>query len=69
MPATRACIVPGPYQLTVSPSFPVINAQSEIIPRARGPFTEQQFSSELPSRAWNTISWALALRTPSMGVL
>ena len=46
-----------------------ITAQSLIMPRPRAPFTLQQFSSGAPSRAWNTMSCALALRTPSIGVL
>src|SRR4029453_2436502 len=39
------------------------------MPSPRGPFPEQQFNSGEPSRAWNTISCADALRTPSIGVL
>src|SRR5688572_13462819 len=42
---------------------------SPTAPSPRGPFTEQQFSSGLPARAWKTISWAEALRSPSIGVL
>ena len=39
------------------------------LPEPRGPLTEQQLSSGLPARAWKTMSWADALRSPSIGVL
>ena len=46
-----------------------MTAQSLSMPNPRGPFTEQQFSSGVPSRAWNAMWWADATRTPSIGVL
>src|SRR5688572_18129013 len=58
-----------PNQFTASTSLPTITPHSPIAPSPRGPLTEQQFSSGLPARAWNTISWADALRSPSIGVL
>src|SRR5688500_15485206 len=61
--------VEGPYQLMMSPLPERISPQSLIIPNPRAPLTEQQFSSGLPARAWNTMSCALALRVPSIGVL
>jgi hypothetical protein len=47
----------------------IITAHSESMPRARGPLTEQQFSSGVPARAWKTMVCAEDSRTPSIGVL
>ena len=45
-------------------------AQSQSIPTARGPLTEQQLSSGCPGRAWNAVeSLGLAMRVPPIGVL
>ena len=60
---------PAPSQFRTTPSAVDMTAHSLSIPSTRGPFTEQQFSSGVPARAWKTMVWALASRVPSIGVL